>query len=63
MGGVFFDSHDWETLVEALEKMLSLSRNEWQEMGSVNMDTMQSFDKDTVNASMRQLYEEIGNED
>lgn len=63
VGGVFFDSHDWETLVEALEKMLSLSRNEWQEMGSVNMDTMQSFDKDTVNASMRQLYEEIGNED
>ena len=58
-GGYLFDSHDVESLTDALLKGLELSQQDRIEMGQVNIDTMQSFDKDTVNASMRQLYEEL----
>ena len=61
VGGYFFDSRDARTLVAALGKALVDSSSRRAEMGSVNKETMKSFDKATVNQQMQQLYEELVN--
>ena len=58
-GGYLFDSKDKDTLVAAIERMLATPGEERQAMGKRNIDVMQQFDKDTVNESMRRIYENI----
>lgn len=55
-GGYLFDSKDANTLVSALEHMQATSYEERKQMGLRNIETMKGFDKETVNACMRQLY-------
>ena len=59
VGGYLFDSKDPQSLVLALKKSLADLPEVRQSMGEVNMETMKAFDKQTVNAVMRELYTNI----
>lgn len=59
-GGYLFDSKDAKTLVTALNKALVDNEARRAEMGAINIETMKSFDKETVNSMMKQLYSELG---
>jgi len=58
-GGYLFDSKDPKTLVEALEKMLATPADTRHDMGNHNIETMKSFDKETVNTEMKKLYQSL----
>ena len=59
VGGYLFDSKDPQSLVLALKKSLADLPEVRQSMGEVNIETMKAFDKQTVNAVMRELYANI----
>ncbi|MCR4568111.1 MAG: glycosyltransferase family 4 protein [Pseudobutyrivibrio sp.] len=59
VGGYLFDSHDDLTLVAALKKALADTPTAREAMGQTNIETMKSFDKETVNEVMKQLYEQV----
>ena len=58
-GGYLFDSKDVGTLVTALKRMMNTEKAARDAMGTHNIETMKSFDKDHVNSVMKELYKEI----
>ncbi len=58
-GGYLFDSRDTSSLVGAINKALVDNSGSRLEMGDINKETMKSFDKESVNKIMRDLYEGV----
>ena len=56
VGGYLFDSKDANTLVAALERIMRDTSESRVAMGEHNIQVMKNFDKDRVNAVMRDLY-------
>ncbi len=55
-GGFFFNSKDATTLVTEIARILDESEDALHRMGEINIKTMESFDKATVNEQMKQIY-------
>ncbi len=62
-GGYLFDSHDVSSLVGALNRALVDNSGRRAEMGDINKETMKSFDKDSVNQMMREMYQSLVTEE
>lgn len=58
-GGYVYDCHDVKGFAEGMQK---IAAGEGSEMGRINIETMEKFDINAVNESMRKLYGELLNE-
>ena len=59
VGGYLFESKDASTLVTALDRMMAKAEIDRRAMGSHNVAVMENFDKNHVNAVMKELYTNI----
>jgi len=59
VGGYLFDSKDVSTLVTALDRMMAKAEIDRRAMGSHNVAVMENFDKNHVNAVMKEVYSNL----
>lgn len=59
VGGYLFDSKDASTLVTALDRMMAKAEIDRRAMGSHNVAVMENFDKNHVNAVMKEIYSNL----